>query len=491
MELHELLANVLGWYAAFFCGFCLAWYACALLGPRRRWSFWVLGGAYSALWLLGTELISSDGADSGPGLVRLLLMLAVSLLLCLLCCRQGGLLLVYVCVSWSAIFELAFFIAYTVVFAGDPIYDQLAEGMMSTAERDPEAYLAAVLAVAYAFQIAMSAVLTLLCIFSCRSIIRSFPGGRRQLKAPEFRLLILPAVIGLMIGILLRMLIIAVADGVPVLLFDRYPLLKIVVPAIAVVAAAAIIYAVRTFRGMMDLEEERRARLVIEGQLRSLRELVRDTEQRNERVSRLRHDLHNTLTVIQALAAHIPEGEALSSYLTDLNGELQALARPYHTGDPVADTLLALKAEELRKIDPEAEMDCRDFVLPGTPVISSYDMGIILGNALDNALRALERQQTGRRWLRLQSFRHEDLLFITVENSADSRPDQVRDGLPASTKEEEGHGMGLYNIRSIAAKYGGTMDWRADGGAFRLSIMVKMPEEHRSEPETGSQQPAS
>ena len=225
---------------------------------------------------------------------------------------------------------------------------------------------------------------------------------------------------------------------------------------------------------MVSLEEERRARLVIEGQLQSLRELVEDTERTNGQVARLRHDLRNTLTVIQALSENLPAGEALRSYLADLNGEVQAMERPFHTADPVADTLLAVKGSELQRLDPAAQFDTRDFHVPAS-VISSYDLGIILGNALDNALRALADQQHGERWLRLRSFQHEELLCLTIENSTDSGELVVQDELPRSTKKESGHGMGLQIIRTIAAKYGGTMDWKADSNTFQLLIMLKCP----------------
>ncbi|MBD5558986.1 MAG: GHKL domain-containing protein [Clostridia bacterium] len=471
MESYDVLGNLLQWYAAVFCGSCFAWYAASLLRLRFRSGGWVVAAAYAGCRLL-VSLFREEDAASAASAVRLMLMLAAGLALCFLCCRQRGLLLVYVCVSWEAIFELAFFISYTVIFAGDPIYAVLTDQITANPSRDPQQYLNRILETAYAFQILMSVVLSALCILSCRSIVGSFPRERARLTPPEFRLLILPAVGGFLMSILLRMLMIVVTDNVPVLLYDRYAPLRFVVPGIALVMGAAIIYSVQTFRQMVDLEAEQRARTVVEGQLSSLRFLMQDSERTNERVARLRHDLRNTLTVIQALSEDIPEGEALSAYLADLNGEMQAFDRPFHTGDPVADTLLAIKHDELRRLDPDAAFDAADFVLPNGTSISGYDLGVILGNALDNALRAVAEQKTQPRFVRLRAFRHEDLLCLIIENSTDAK---AADGgsLPASTKEEEGHGIGMSSIRAIAARYDGTMDWKLDGGVFRLSVMMQ------------------
>lgn len=489
MQAHELTANLLEWYAACFCGICFAWYAGALLTPRSRWTPLAAAAGYAGTRLLLPHLLRSDNASTAFTVVRLLIILGVSIVLAEVCFRRRGRLLAYVCVSWAAVFELAFFISYTVVFAGDPLYDSMAERMLSEAAVDQQAFLNDLLGVAYGLQIAMSVVLSFLCWFSCRSIIRSFPMERSELTGPELRLLVLPAVVGLLMGILLRMLVIAVADGVPIFLFDRFPLLKAVVPSVALVAGAAVIYAVRTLRDMVALEAERRRRLVVEGQLQSLRDLVEDTERTNSRVSRMRHDLRNTLTVIQALSENVPEGEALRSYLDDLNGDMRALERPFRTGDPVADTLLATKLQELRDLDPASRLETEDFLLPDLGAVSSYDLGIILGNALDNALGALRAQAGGDRFIRLSSFRHDDLLCLSVENSMQGTL-AVRNGLPVSTKAGDGHGLGLLNIRTIAEKYDGAMDWRAADGVFTLTIMLRSPLSAPAESQSAAESPS-
>lgn len=482
----EHIGDLLEWYAALFYGCCFTWYANSLLTARSHWTWAACAAGSTLIRILLPRLMETDATQTAPTALRLLLILGVSMILAWLCFRRHGRLLVYVCVSWAAVFELTFFISYTVVFVGEPVYESISEALLDGTIPDEDAFLAAVLTVAYLLQAVMSGVLTLLCIFSCRTIIRSFPRERSELSGPEFRLLALPAVVGILMSVLLRMLIVTVADGVPTFLFDRFPPLKIVVPAIALVAGASIIYAVRTLRDMAQLEAERRRRLVVEEQLQSLRKLVADTERTNGHVRRVRHDLRNTLTVIQALSEDIPEGAALRAYLDDLNGDVQALERPFKTGDPVADTLLASKYQELRALDGQARFETEDLVLPDVGAISSYDLGIVLGNALDNALTALRNQKEGGRFIRLAAFRCDDLLFLTVENSTDGMPLRTPDGLPASTKTEDGHGLGLPNIRAIAEKYDGTMDWKAAGGVFTLSVMVRLPAESQSAPDRQS-----
>lgn len=485
MAFHELLSSLMEIYTNAFCGILFAWYASALVKKRFAGASALIAAGYAAgRWLL-TELIPSQDPGSSAVLVRTLLLLVLSVVLCLSCLCFRPRLIFYICLSWQAVFVLAFFISYTVVLAAAPIYDAMAEAFVS-ARTDPDRYISDVLVVAHLFNLLMSVVLTALCIVAVRRIVHGFPRIRRDLSGPPFRLMVLPAVIGLLLWILLAPLVIIVSDGTPQLLYDLYPPLTAIIPAAALVAGFGIVQAVYTCRDMMELEEERSGRVVAEAQLQSLKELMQDAQEQNAHVSRMRHDLTNTLTVIQALAEDIPEGEALHAYLTDLYGEMEKMERPYRTGDPVADMLLAAKSRELQKAAPETQLDAQGLILQKCPGISSYDLGIILGNALDNAIRAVSEQEEGPRLIRLRTFYHENLLGLVVANTLKGSVQAAPDGLPESTKQGSDHGLGLYNIRAIAAKYDGTMDWETQNGLFTLSVMLAPKAPEKKTPAAGS-----
>lgn len=297
----------------------------------------------------------------------------------------------------------------------------------------------------------------------------------------EFRLLILPALMGLLIGILLRLLMVTIADGVPMYLFDRQPVLKVVVPAIAAVALLSIVYAVRTLRDMDALEGERRGRIVAEEQLRGLREKVKETERVSGHVRRMRHDLRNTLTVIAGLSERIPEGAALSEYLSGLHEDMRTLEQRYDTGDPVADVLLAAKADELEKKVPDACFETDALLIPAVSDVAGYDLGVILGNALDNAIRAVSSQKCGEKRITLSSFAHGEFLVLTIRNTFDGNLGTLNGGKPV---ENAGQGLGIQNMKTIAERYDGMVDWKAEDGLFTLSIMLNLTGESKDDKTT-------
>lgn len=124
-------------------------------------------------------------------------------------------------------------------------------------------------------------------------------------------------------------------------------------------------------------------------------------------------------------------------------------------------------------------MDADKLVFPQDLKIHSYDIGIILGNAVDNAVRACrklkEKEPGADAFIRFVTLQKGNLLVLKVENSFDGK--LVRkpgEEFPVTDKtDKENHGMGLANIKNTVEKYHGTMDYMVRGRVFILSMMMK------------------
>ena len=192
----------------------------------------------------------------------------------------------------------------------------------------------------------------------------------------------------------------------------------------------------------------------------------------------MKHDMKNTLAVIQRLSAGEGSGE-LQEYLSELNRGLEKLEVRFRTGNTVVDTLLNMKYHEAVRGMPDLRMDADKLLLPRGVQIHSYDIGIILGNAVDNAIEAcrkLKAKEPGAdAFIRISSLQKGNLLILKVENSFDGRLVlKAKEEFPVTDKaDRENHGIGLINIRSTAEKYQGTMDFKVNGRVFILSVMMK------------------
>ena len=118
-----------------------------------------------------------------------------------------------------------------------------------------------------------------------------------------------------------------------------------------------------------------------------------------------------------------------------------------------------------------------DFHCPKNPEIDVYDIGIILNNALQNALEACEKI-SGEREIKIRSFMRGNLFFIEVENNFGGELNfDAETNIPATTKNEKKlHGIGLANIRRSAQKYSGDIEIEILSGRrekiFRLTVML-------------------
>ncbi len=169
----------------------------------------------------------------------------------------------------------------------------------------------------------------------------------------------------------------------------------------------------------------------------------------------------------------------MQAYVEELNRTMDRLEFRYKTGNTIVDTLLNMKYHEIINIIPDLQMDVEGMQFPEKLFIQGYDVGIILGNALDNAMEACrklkEKEPDAKTFIRISSSQRRELYFLKIENSFDGR--LVRDAqkeFPMTDKaDRNNHGIGLANIKSTAEKYQGTMDFKVKDRVFVLSVMMK------------------
>lgn len=195
--------------------------------------------------------------------------------------------------------------------------------------------------------------------------------------------------------------------------------------------------------------------------------------------------MKNTLAVIMQLAGKA-EAE-LQTYLLELNQNFERLEFQFKTGNTVIDILLNMKYHEVIRTIPDIQIDAERLLFLEEIYIQSYDIGVIIGNALDNAIEACRKlkaeKQEAETFIRISCFKKGKILFIEVENSFNGKVVKKKQSeFPVTDKtDKKAHGIGLVNIKHTVEKYHGAVDWSANGKVFTLSVMMK--NERRTENE--------
>ncbi len=476
-----------------FQGYCLQYFYGSFLEGRLPGK-WQNGLAAAVCYIVGRLaviwLAPSETGDYRAAIGKLMLSLGILSVLAL-CFYQGfHLITVFLVAAFQAAADLSRYAA-AILFGGlggrlPDLWNQWMERGIITSEK---VFGLAVKGGVLGTQCFQYLAIALLLYWSLRRLVRGFQEKEYPIRRTELLFLLTPAAVGLLLCTLLRIIMITVEDSVPELLYERYPVLIFLLPAILLLALLSILCGVKLFQDMICRNRERSERIVLEKQIGSLQGHMEEMERVYAGIRSIKHDMRNTLSVIGRLSAGTgtEEREELQAYLSEFQRNFEALELRFRTGNTVVDTLLNMKYHEAVREVPGLKMDADRLLFPQEQGVHSYDIGVILGNALDNAIEACGRlaakEPGADTFIRLTSLQKGSFLILKVENSFDGHLAGRRTkDLPATGKpDKKSHGIGLANIRSTAEKYQGTMDFKAEGRVFILLVMLK--NERKEEPE--------
>lgn len=183
-----------------------------------------------------------------------------------------------------------------------------------------------------------------------------------------------------------------------------------------------------------------------------------------------RHDLK---THLQTMKAHLLLGEydKLEQYLDELDADLDAVDNIVRTGNVAVDALLNSKLSLARAKGIQVEAKA---MVPSTLSLSEVDLGILIGNLMDNAVEACLRiAEEKDRILRVYIDVLKGQLYIYVMNSVEGRPRRAG-RLYLSSKDSHNHGYGLVRMDKVVEKYHGFLDRQNEEGVFVTEVLLPL-----------------
>ena len=199
---------------------------------------------------------------------------------------------------------------------------------------------------------------------------------------------------------------------------------------------------------------------LLEQKEHSLNQYVEEAKSRYEKTKSFRHDIKNHIAVVKELLQSGKTEEAVH-YIGDLEDIAEELLFPCSTNNPVVDILVGNKLGIAKSMGIDV---CCSLLLPYPCGLRDIDLGIILSNALDNAIHACKTMEAGaERYIRISGRIQGDFLMMEVENSY-----QGKDGFQKGT--------GLSNIKRVAEKYNGAMSVKTQGKVFLLHVLLIIPQ---------------
>ena len=177
------------------------------------------------------------------------------------------------------------------------------------------------------------------------------------------------------------------------------------------------------------------------------------------------HDLKH-----QIRALRNADKDELDRYLGEIEDSVEIYEAMVKTGNDVFDTILTEKSLYCKKHD--IQVTC---VADGSQLgfVDTIDLYAILGNAMDNAIEAVEKfKEKEKRQIDVMIYRQHNFLVMNIINPM---PEQLiyEDGIPVTIKKDKlSHGFGLRSIRQILRKYEGFLNISEEDGCFSLKMLI-------------------
>ncbi len=490
--MYETAGKIITLIFFIFQGYCLQYFYGSFLDRRIR-SKLLTGFASTALYagfLIAMDRVEpSDVSNYRFTVIKMILSVCVLGIIALCLYKAFCPITVFLAVTFQAIADISrYLIAILFGETGDGLIDLLNSGLENGIITSDKTFGVLVSCVVVGEWLLQYTAIALLLRFLLKKIVSYYKEKDYGINGIELMFILVPSSVGLMICMLLRIIMISAEDGVPKLLYEKYPVLIAVIPLILLLSLLSVLCGIKLFQDMIYRNRERSGRIILEKQIAAMREQMEETKRVYSDIRRIKHDMKNTVSVIMRLS-ELNGGEEnteLEKYLAELSNDIEKSEFLFKTGNTVADTVLNIKYHEGKRYIEELQIDAKGLVFPKDLKILSYDIGAILGNALDNAIEACVKLKNNKpkaeTFIRLYSVQKGGVFILSIENSFDGNLKLRSDKeLPMTDKaDKNAHGMGLFNIKSTAEKYGGTMDFQVRDKVFILSVMMKNKNLERS-----------
>lgn len=185
-------------------------------------------------------------------------------------------------------------------------------------------------------------------------------------------------------------------------------------------------------------------------------------------MKKARHDLRQHLAVVQSYIEK-DDKAGLKNYIDLYKSELPPDVLELYSRNDVVNAIVCYYAGVARDfhIRFDAKIDYPDICS-----ISETDITVLLGNMLENAIEACQRQNGEICFIKLRIKKHGSSELLVVMDNTCREPVSFKDEVPVSTKRE-GMGIGTSSMQEIAERYHGSVQFEWKEGMFYTSVLLQ------------------
>lgn len=180
-----------------------------------------------------------------------------------------------------------------------------------------------------------------------------------------------------------------------------------------------------------------------------------------------KHDMKNHLAVLKLLVGKNEHNEALK-HIEQMTDAIITAKEYAQSGNIIIDSILNFKLQEAEQHGISVSLELN---IPEQLNITSFDMSVILGNLLDNAINACSKLEKEKR-LDVKIKYKRGRLIIKISNTYNGDLNYRGNKLITSNEDKENHGMGIKNIKFALDKYSGEMEIEHTEDIFTVILLM-------------------
>lgn len=181
-----------------------------------------------------------------------------------------------------------------------------------------------------------------------------------------------------------------------------------------------------------------------------------------------RHDYHNHLQVIKAYLV-LGQLKEVNHYLDEIEKDLDRVDTYIKSGNLLIDAVLNSKLSLAEKSG--ININCKAEVSEEISA-TDIDLCVILSNLLENAIKACEKIEKEKRFLRIYITIIKKQLYISIQNSA--KEELNFDERNYITSKRGNHGFGMKRVKTLTDKYEGYLNLQNEPGIFAAEITLPL-----------------
>lgn len=205
--------------------------------------------------------------------------------------------------------------------------------------------------------------------------------------------------------------------------------------------------------------------------------MSRSTEEQKEIMEEFREERHNLVNELIVLR-NSAENDDNINVIDSLNHIIKGFVvseKIANSGNNVVDAIINFKYAIADK--EQIKFNLKIFIPDELP-FHQCDIGIILGNAIDNAIEAVKNCALDKRNIDISMGIKKEALILTVKNYYEHSLRKDKNGNLLSTKEHYNrHGYGVKSIKKVAEQYHGEVLVETENNEFVLTVIMNIEQD--------------